>query len=77
MTILIFILTFVSLNYRSQFVHDFAGILAVVPMESVVPPKTTYPDIADHMERLLNKRLIAVVEDQLKLFTEPSDEHES
>ena len=57
--------------------QEFAGILAVVPIESVVPPRTVYPDIADHLDRLLNKRLIAVVEDQLKLFTEPSVEDES
>lgn len=64
-------------NEWSQFVHDFAGILAVVPAESVVPPRTTYPDIAEHLERLLNKRLIAVVEDHLKLFTESADREES
>lgn len=64
-------------NEWSQFVQEFAGILAVVPIESVVPPRTVYPDIADHLDRLLNKRLIAVVEDQLKLFTEPSVEDES
>ena len=63
--------------HRSQFVHDFAGILAVVPVESVVPPRTKYLDITDHLERLLNKRLIAVVEDQLKLFTESADSEKS
>ncbi|XP_060073043.1 protein PAT1 homolog 1-like [Ylistrum balloti] len=54
-----------------QFVHDFAGILAVVPAESLVHPMYHHTSINDHFDRLLNKKLIAVVEDKVKLFTEP------
>ncbi|XP_069110697.1 protein PAT1 homolog 1-like [Argopecten irradians] len=54
-----------------QFVHDFAGILAVVPTESLVHPMYHHTSINDHFDRLLNKKLIAVVEDKVKLFTQP------
>uniref|UniRef100_A0A8W8JJ46 mRNA decay factor PAT1 domain-containing protein n=1 Tax=Magallana gigas TaxID=29159 RepID=A0A8W8JJ46_MAGGI len=54
-----------------QFVHEFAGILAVVPTESLVHPKQHHASITEHFDRLLNKKLIAVIEDKVKLFTEP------
>ncbi|XP_061177595.1 protein PAT1 homolog 1-like isoform X1 [Saccostrea echinata] len=54
-----------------QFVHEFAGILAVVPTESLVHPKQHHASILEHFDRLLNKKLIAVIEDKVKLFTEP------
>ncbi|XP_021356471.1 protein PAT1 homolog 1-like isoform X2 [Mizuhopecten yessoensis] len=54
-----------------QFVHDFAGILAVVPAESLVHPRYHHTSINDHFDRLLNKKLVAVVEDKVKLFTQP------
>ncbi|XP_048766866.1 protein PAT1 homolog 1-like isoform X2 [Ostrea edulis] len=54
-----------------QFVHEFAGILAVVPTESLVHPKHHHATITEHLDRLLNKKLIAVIEDKVKLFTEP------
>ena len=56
---------------RCQFVHEFAGILAVVPTESLVHPKQHHASIIEHFDRLLNKKLIAVIEDKVKLFTEP------
>ena len=56
---------------RCQFVHEFAGILAVVPTESLVHPKQHHASITEHFDRLLNKKLIAVIEDKVKLFTEP------
>ncbi|XP_045197153.2 protein PAT1 homolog 1-like isoform X2 [Mercenaria mercenaria] len=60
-----------------EFVHDFAGIMATIPLESITAPLQTYPDISKHLERLLNKRLMAVVEDNLRVFTHPSVENES
>ncbi|KAK3593859.1 hypothetical protein CHS0354_011462 [Potamilus streckersoni] len=57
----------------SHFVHEFAGILAVVPDESLVPPICTFIDISNHLEQHLNKRLLAVVEDKLKIFTKSQD----
>ena len=57
---------------RCEFVHDFAGVLAVVPVDSLVHPKLHHSSITEHMDRLLNKKLIAVVEDKMKLFTEPA-----
>ncbi|KAL3882475.1 hypothetical protein ACJMK2_028812 [Sinanodonta woodiana] len=59
----------------SHFVHEFAGILAVVPDESLVPPIHTFIDISNHLEQLLNKRLLAVVEDKLEIFTKPQDKN--
>ncbi|KAK3097464.1 hypothetical protein FSP39_009867, partial [Pinctada imbricata] len=53
-----------------QFVHDFAGILAVVPTESLVHPKHHHQTVSEHFDRLLNKKLIALIEDKVKLFTE-------
>lgn len=64
-------------DYRSEFVHDFAGILATIPIESILPPLQTYSNIEKHMERLLNKRLMAVIEDNLKIFTVSPTENES
>ncbi|KAL4233028.1 deadenylation-dependent decapping of nuclear-transcribed mRNA [Mactra antiquata] len=64
-------------NEWSEFVHDFAGILATVPLESIMPPLQTYSNIEKHLERLLNKRLMAVVEDSLKVFTVSPTANES
>lgn len=65
-----FVYIFFSVD-RCQFVHEFAGILAVVPTESLVHPKQHHASITEHFDRLLNKKLIAVIEDKVKLFTEP------
>lgn len=64
-------------NEWTEFVHDFAGIVAALPAEAIVPPVHPYPDVLKHLERLLNKRLMAVVEDNIALFTEPLKENES
>lgn len=64
-------------NEWCEFVHEFAGILATIPLESIIAPMRTFPDISNHMERLLNKRLMAIVEDSLKIFTDPPVENES
>lgn len=63
--------------YRCEFVHEFAGILATIPLESIVAPLRKFPDIPTHLERLLNKRLMAIVEDNLKIFTDSPIEKES
>ncbi|XP_052810745.1 protein PAT1 homolog 1-like isoform X1 [Mya arenaria] len=57
-------------NEWCEFVHEFAGILATLPLECIAAPLETYPDISEHLERLLNKRLLAVVEDNLDIFTQ-------
>ncbi|XP_060607298.1 protein PAT1 homolog 1-like isoform X3 [Ruditapes philippinarum] len=64
-------------NEWGEFVHDFAGIMATLPLESIVAPIQTHSDISPHLERLLNKRLMAVVEDNLKIFTHPPVVNES
>ena len=56
--------------FRNDFVHEFAGILATLPVDCVSVPMETFSDVPDHMERLLNKRLMAVVEDNLKIFSQ-------
>lgn len=66
-----FLITCCMCYFRCQFVHEFAGILAVVPTESLVHPKHHHATITEHLDRLLNKKLIAVIEDKVKLFTEP------
>ncbi|WAR09361.1 PATL1-like protein [Mya arenaria] len=48
-------------NEWCEFVHEFAGILATLPLECIAAPLETYPDISEHLERLLNKRLLAVM----------------
>ncbi|KAL5010307.1 hypothetical protein ScPMuIL_012612 [Solemya velum] len=56
-----------------HFVNSFAGILATVPSDAVIQPQFRHVSISDHLERLLNKRLIAAVEDKIKLFTDPKE----
>ncbi|XP_052242249.1 protein PAT1 homolog 1-like isoform X2 [Dreissena polymorpha] len=58
-------------NEWCEFVHDFASIVATIPSDSIASPLQTHPDIMEHLGRLLNKRLLAVVEDNLDVFIQP------
>ncbi|XP_050392946.2 protein PAT1 homolog 1 isoform X1 [Patella vulgata] len=52
-----------------NFVEKFVESLASVSVESIATPICLQPNLAKHLDRFINKKLVASVEDKLSLFT--------
>ncbi|XP_041354730.1 protein PAT1 homolog 1-like isoform X2 [Gigantopelta aegis] len=53
----------------SHFVEEFVEALTTIPKESIVSPNKPHQSIMDHLDRQLNKELIADIEDKISVLT--------